>query len=82
MTLSERVDSLQDAEANSDLDQVESLARDLGDRALRLGYPSLAEVAGQAAQACVEGKSETVRGALEELTEVARRVRQGHRGAA
>ena len=80
--LAEYIDSLQDAENDADLDQVERLCVNLAMRSSQLGYQLLAETAEQISDACREGKIEFVSEALLELTRLAQRVRLGHRGAA
>lgn len=80
--LGQHVDLLQDLEAAGRLDELEHEARSLAERAAQTGYPPLAEAAHGAARAAAEGKRETAHDALVELTELARRVRLGHRGAA
>jgi hypothetical protein len=80
--LGQHVDQLQDLEALNRLPELGSLARELAERAGRTGYALLADAARQAAEAAAEGKREATHDALVELTELARRVRLGHRGAA
>jgi len=80
--LSETVDSLQDAEAAADFSALGALCSDLCDHSERLGYAPLAQVSREASEACRDGKPEIARKALESLTEIARRIRLGHRGAA
>ncbi|MEZ4330552.1 MAG: hypothetical protein R3F35_02285 [Myxococcota bacterium] len=80
--LAERVDAIQDAELQSDPNALGRLAGQLALDADRLGYPSLAMVARNAGSAATDGKRDALEGAVAELTEVAQRVRQGHRGAA
>jgi HPt (histidine-containing phosphotransfer) domain-containing protein len=80
--LAEYIDSLQDAENDADLDQVERLCANLAMRSSQLGYQLIAETAEQISDACREGKNEVVSESLLELTKLAQRVRLGHRGAA
>ena len=82
VTLAERVDMLQDAESTGDLQQLERLCAELADEADRLGYGALADVARVASTACREDKADVAQEALVELTDVGRRIRLGHRGAA
>lgn len=80
--LGQNVDLLQDLEAADRLDELERAARALAGSAREAGYPPLVDAASGAARAAAEGKRETAHDALVELTELARRVRLGHRGAA
>jgi hypothetical protein len=80
--LSETVDSLQDAEAAADFSTLGALCTNLSDHAERLGYAPLAQISAEVSEACREDKSEIARKALEGLTEIARRIRLGHRGSA
>jgi hypothetical protein len=80
--LGERVDALQDAESARKLPELQLLAEDLCQRAERLGYPLLASLARTVARACGDDKPQLAQEALVELTEVSRRIRLGHRGAA
>ena len=80
--LGEAVDQLQDAESASDLDQLDDLATALAARASRLGYPELEQVAQRVCGACQADDKPAVQRTLVELTELSRRIRLGHRGAA
>ena len=80
--LAERVDTLQDAESEADLELVEGLANNLANESGRLGYPDLEEIARGICDACKEAKPDAIQESLLELTEIARRIRLGHRGAA
>ena len=82
IALAERVDRLQDAESENDVALLETLAQDLAGEAEPLGYPQLAAVATNVRLACQAGKSDDAQAAVVELTEIARRIRLGHRGAA
>ncbi len=82
INLAEYVDTLQDVFSDQELDRLGVLARELTTTSDRLGYPPLAEVARQIDLACAEDKADVAEDALRELTRLARRVRQGHRGAA
>ena len=86
--LGERVDQLQDLESQGDWKGLEGGARRLGEESLTLGFEPLREVAEAVQHACVlaqtthPSRADTaVREALLSLTDVARRVRLGHRGA-
>ena len=50
--------------------------------AARLGYPELEKIARTVRVACEETSKPGIQESLVELTEVARRIRLGHRGAA
>lgn len=80
--LAEAVDGLQDAENSGDHDLLEDLSTALAADAARLGYPDLDKVARRVRTSCQDGDKPAVQGSLVELTEVARRIRLGHRGAA
>jgi hypothetical protein len=80
--LGERIDAIQDAELSRDYRQLVSLAGLLTQDAERLGYPALAQTARTVATAAQDAKSEEVQQANVELTDLAQRVRRGHRGAA
>ncbi len=80
--LGERVDALQDAELASRFDRLGSLARELRQVANELGYGPLAECAAAIVAASGERDVESTHKQLVELTDIAQRVRLGHRGAA
>jgi len=79
--LAERVDALQDAEARGDLRELRSLVLELGEESLAAGYAPLQRSAEEVARAAGQGHAELAYKALVEFTDVARRVRQGHRGS-
>jgi hypothetical protein len=79
--LAERVDALQDCEARGALSGLSKSAGELGSDAAEVGFDTLSGAACSIQQACGHGAAEDARKALEELTEIARRVRLGHRGA-
>jgi hypothetical protein len=86
--LGERVDQLQDLESQRDWKALAAEARRLGNEALALGFAPLGEAGAAVEQACalaqqryVSRSDPAVREALVALTDVARRVRLGHRGA-
>jgi len=81
LALAHRVDDLQDLEARGDLKALAEQARALGEDAGRTGYPALEDCAAQVHVAAREESVELTRKALVALTDVARRVRQGHRGS-
>jgi len=80
--LGELVDSFQDAELAGATTTLEQLAVRLDERARELGYQAVAECAQRIRAACGERSSEAVRKAVQDLTEIAQRVRRGHRSAA
>lgn len=79
--LAERVDSLQDAEWKGDRDELCGLARSLGERATALGFETLSATALAIERCCEGGDAEVIRETLLDLTEIAKRIRLGHRGA-
>jgi hypothetical protein len=86
--LGERVDQLQDLESERDWKALGAEARRLGEEAFSLGFAPLGEAAAVVQQACalaedsyVSRANPAIREALLALTDVARRVRLGHRGA-
>ncbi len=80
--LAESVDELQDAECSGDLDLLDELATSLAAESARLGYPALEKLARLVRGACEDRNKPVIQASLIELTGVARRIRQGHRGAA
>jgi hypothetical protein len=80
--LGETVDALQDAEAAGDHGLLARLAADLARVAEELGYPPMAEVASRVVAACQEASPEAAHKAIWNLTELAQRIRRGHRSAA
>jgi hypothetical protein len=82
IALAERVDTIQDAELASSCADVARLARDLGNDADRLGYPSMAHCAKCVAMAAEDDKIDVLREEIIELTDIAQRIRRGHRGGA
>jgi len=80
--LAERVDRLQDVERSGDLRALRELCAPLADEALRFGYAELADVVREVCRACDEDKPEMAQVALLRVTQLGRRVRLGHRGAA
>jgi hypothetical protein len=80
--LAERIDAVQDAELVEHYDEVSQLARVLANDAERLGYPGMAQSAKSVATAAADSKLDSLQEAVVELTDLAQRVRRGHRGAA
>jgi len=79
--LAERVDGLQDAEFKGDLEELADMAHTLGTTAHELGFDLLAGSASDLERCCLTDSLEQVRETLIDLTEIAKRVRMGHRGA-
>lgn len=82
IALAERIDQIQDAELASSWPDVASLARTLANDAERLGYPGMALSAKNVAMTAEDEKSDVLQDAIIDLTDLAQRVRRGHRGAA
>jgi hypothetical protein len=82
LALAERVDHLQDTEAVGDWTRLAEGVTALGHDAAQVGFPSLQERAAEVADAARQAHRQLARKALRELTEVSRRIRQGHRGSA
>lgn len=82
LVLAERIDALQDAESRAELVQVATLARTLGCDAEAAGYDACARCAAEIETASLGGAAQETHGRLVELTEIATRIRLGHRGAA
>ncbi len=80
--LAERIDAIQDAELARKPDEVAQLARTLSQHADRLGYPGMAMSAKGVAMAAEDDAPADLQETIIELTELAQRIRQGHRGAA
>ena len=81
LALAERVDELQDCEARGDFGRLAQLAEELLLESAKAGYDSLSRCAASVREPAQARNHEDVRKALVELTEVAHRVRRGHRGA-
>jgi hypothetical protein len=81
LALAERVDDLQDLDARSDANELAPAAGQLGIDATKVGFDSLASTAYAVEDACRQGSASDVHKNLVELTEVARRIRLGHRGS-
>ena len=81
VSLAERVDDLQDAEFKDDLTELATKAHTLGTAANELGFELLAASASDLERCCLSDSVEQIRETLIDLTEIAKRVRMGHRGA-
>lgn len=80
--LAERIDRLQDAEAQGDLVQLGTLSGRLAAASERLGFAHLAHCGAVIVSACESEDPEAAHKGVVEVTDVARRIRMGHRGAA
>jgi hypothetical protein len=81
IALAERVDELPDCEAQGALPRLAERAARLAQDAEKVGYEPLCAWAETVRRACAERNPQDARKALLELTEVAYRVRLGHRGS-
>jgi hypothetical protein len=81
VSLAERVDELQDAEAKGDLGTLGTLSHVLATQALELGFEMLAASATDVEGCCLASNLEATRKALIELTAISNRTRLTHRGA-
>jgi hypothetical protein len=79
--LAERVDELQDTEAAGDWTRLVERVTALARQADEAGFPPLSQSAAEVAEAARNRHAEYAHKALVELTYVARRIRQGHRGS-
>lgn len=79
--VSERVDHLQDADSKGDLRELGSLATQLAVDARTAGFDTLAAQAAAVERACAEGAAKPGHDGVVAITEMARRIRLGHRGA-
>lgn len=79
--LAERVDALQDCEARGAMSELSEGAAALGADAAEMGFDTLSGAARSIQEACGRGAADGARKVLEELTDMARRIRLGHRGA-
>jgi hypothetical protein len=82
VSLAEQVDCLQDSEAAAQWEPLRDLSLNLAREAERCGFPGLAQAARGVAHAAEDGKPEDARAGVVELTDLAQRIRLGHRGAA
>ena len=79
--VAERVDHLQDADSKGDVGELRRLAAQLGVDARAAGFDLLADVAEAVESACIERQPKPAHDGVVALTELAQRVRRGHRGA-
>jgi hypothetical protein len=79
--VAERVDHLQDADSKGDLVELERLASELALDARSAGFDLLADVARSVQAACREGSKKPAHDGVVAVTDLACRIRLGHRGA-
>ena len=79
--VAERIDHLQDADSRGDLPLLRSLAERLHNDALAVGYDTLARTAAEVGAACAEDEGKLAHQGVVALTDLACRIRLGHRGA-
>jgi hypothetical protein len=79
--VAERVDHLQDADSKGDVGELRRLAAQLVVDARAAGFDLLADVAAAVESACLDRAPKPAHDGVVALTELARRVRLGHRGA-
>jgi hypothetical protein len=80
--LAEFVDTLQDLHSSADFGTLARRSGELSEHAHALGYPMFAEAARLVVRGCETDEPETAEQALIEMAELARRIREAHRGAA
>jgi hypothetical protein len=79
--LGERIDGIQEAEQEGQLEEAAKRAGELARDALALGLPPLAAAAERVVVSCRHGLPVEVHAEIVELTDVVTRVRLGHRGS-
>jgi hypothetical protein len=79
--VAERVDHLQDADSRGDFAELGRLACELALDARNAGFELLADVAGVVQAACVDGSKKPAHDGVIAVTDLACRIRLGHRGA-
>jgi len=82
VALAERIDLLQDAEADGDIGQLMALIGGLVVEADAAGFDAFARVARALDAACSDDDPKLTRENLLELTEIAQRIRLGYKGSA
>jgi len=80
--LAERIDALQDAYSRRDFKELERLAGALASQAVAAGFEPIASCASEIETTSLAQQLEPSYRALVELTDLVRRARLGHRGAA
>ena len=81
VAVAERVDHLQDADSKGDLGELRRLAGQLVVDARGAGFDLVADVATAVESACLDRAHKPAHDGVVALTELAQRVRLGHRGA-
>jgi hypothetical protein len=81
LALAERVDALQDNEANGDWPRLIAGLDELAQAAERTGYPQLVQIAAEVTRAARERHGELAYKALVELTDISHRIRRAHHGS-
>lgn len=81
VALGERIDGIQEAESEGQLEEAAKRAAELAIEAQALGLPPLAEAAERVVASCRLGAAGAAHAQIVELTEVVTRVRLGHRGS-
>jgi len=79
--VAERVDHLQDADSRGDFAALGRLAFELSTDARAAGFDLLADVARIVGAACLEGSKKPAHDGVVAVTDLACRIRLGHRGA-
>ncbi len=79
--VAERVDHLQDADSRGDFAELGRLASELSAEARAVGFDLLADVARIVATACAERSKKPAHDGVVAVTDLACRIRLGHRGA-
>ncbi len=77
--LGERIDACQDAEARGDVLGLLHCAATIAEHGEALGFAVLVRATREIRKVCAERSPSAIRKAVEELTEVAQRIRRGHR---
>ena len=80
--LAERIDALQDAEADGDFAQLAALTGELIVDAAAAGFEAFASTAEALESACGGDEAKAAHERLLDLTEIAQRIRLGHKGSA
>jgi len=80
--LGDRIDGLQELELGGRFEPLREEALAFGAESAELGYEPLSAAASRVAAACQERNPESVHKSVVDLTELSKRVRSGHRGAA
>ena len=81
VSLAERVDTLQDLDSQANYAELGAQAAELSLDGTKVGFDSLSRIADAVVACASEGDRNDTHKALIELTEIARRIRLGHRGS-